>query len=183
MSIVLPEIYTKRLKLRPISEEDAASIYAYAKDPEVSKYTLWEPHQSVKDSLSYIKDYILTYYEKGIPEPFGIETLKSPGQIIGTVGCFFPAGQQKTMELAYALAKEHWGKGFITEAARAVVEYCFSHFDVERVQCRCKTENIGSFRVMEKLGMTYEGTLRSSLYHRERFWDMKYYSVLKAEWK
>lgn len=171
-----PTIETDRLVLRPIELGDAESIFTYAKNPNVCRFTLWETHQSVQDSLEYIKDYIFDYYSKGVPEPFGIALKENPQKIIGTVGCFWTSKPAKAMELAYAIAEEQWGKGLVAEASQAVMDYCFKEFRLKRIQARCKTENHGSRRVMEKVGMTFEGTLKSAIFHRERFWDMHYYA-------
>ncbi|MEN0059520.1 MAG: GNAT family N-acetyltransferase [Bdellovibrio sp.] len=171
-----PTLETSRLILRPIQLTDAENIFAYAKDPNVCKYTLWETHQSVQDSLSYIKDYIFDYYSKGVPEPFGITLKENPQTVIGTVGCFWTSKQAKAMELAYAIGEEHWGKGLVAEASQAVMDYCFKEFALKRIQARCKVENKASSRVMEKIGMTYEGTLKSAIFHRNKFWDIAYYA-------
>lgn len=171
-----PTLKTDRLILRPIEIGDAESIFNYSKNPNVCKYTLWEAHQSVQDSLSYIKDYIFDYYSKGVPEPFGIALKENPQMIVGTVGCFWTSKQAKAMELAYAVAEEHWGKGIVAEASQAVMDYCFKEFSLKRIQARCKVENKASARVMEKVGITYEGTLKSAIFHRERFWNMSYYA-------
>lgn len=171
-----PTLTTNRLILRPIVLSDAEAIFDYAKNPNVSRYTLWEPHQSAQDSLNYIKDYIFDYYSKGVPEPFGIAFKENPQKIIGTVGCFWSSKQAKAMELAYAVGEEHWGKGFVAEASQAVMDYCFKEFSLKRIQARCKAENKPSVRVMGKVGMTYEGTLKSAVFHRERYWDMCYYA-------
>lgn len=171
-----PTLETARLIVRPIEITDAESIFAYAKNPNVSKFTLWEPHQSLQDSLNYINDYIFDYYSMGTPEPLGVALKESPNRIIGTVGCFWTSKQAKAMELAYAISEEHWGKGLVAEASQAVMDYCFKEFSLKRIQARCKTENKASARVMEKIGMTYEGTLKSEVFHRDRFWDMHYYA-------
>jgi [ribosomal protein S5]-alanine N-acetyltransferase len=171
-----PILETDRLILRPVQLSDAESIFSYAKNPNVCKYTLWEVHQSVEDSLNYIKDYIFHHYSKGVPEPWGITLKSDPSKMIGTVGCFWTSKQAKAMELAYAIGEEHWGRGFVPEASKAVMDYCFREFDLKRLQARCKSENSASARVMEKIGMTYEGTLKSAIFHRERYWDMKYYA-------
>lgn len=173
-----PKIETKRLELREIRLSDQDAIFEYGKKPHISKYTLWEPHESVQDSIDFIEKYAFSNYEQGVPEPFAI-TLKGEGKLIGCVGCFWVSTKNKSMELAYVLNDEYWGQGIILEAADAVIEYCFEHFDIERIQCRCKSENLASERVMQKLGMTYEGTLRREIYHRNKFWDMKYYSILR----
>lgn len=171
-----PTFETQRLILRPIELDDADAIFNYAKNPNVSRYTLWEPHKSTQDSLAYIKEYIFDYYSQGVPEPFGIALKENPQKIIGTVGCFWTSKKAKAMELAYAIGEEHWGQGLVAEASQAVMEYCFKEFSLKRIQARCKAENKPSARVMEKIGMTYEGTLKSAVYHRERFWDMCYYA-------
>lgn len=165
-----------RLILRPIQLTDAESIFAYAKNLNVSKYTLWEAYQSVQDSLKYIKDYIFDYYSKGVPEPFGITLKENPQKVIGTVGCFWSSKQAKAMELAYAIGEEYWGKGLVVEASKVVMDYCLKEFSLKRIQARCKVENQASRRVMEKIGMSYEGTLKSAIFHRNKFWDMNYYA-------
>lgn len=173
-----PTLETSRLILRPIQLKDATSIFAYAKNPNVSKYTLWEAHKSVEDSIDYIKNYIFNYYSKGVPEPLGIALKENPDQVIGTVGCFWTSKTAKSMELAYALAEDQWGRGLAVEASQAVMEYCFKEFALKRIQARCKTVNKASAKVMEKLGMNYEGTLKSAVFHRDQFWNMHYYAKI-----
>ena len=173
-----PTIETSRLTLRPIVLTDADAIFQYAKNPNVSKYTLWEPHQSVSDSADYIKDYVFDYYAQGVPEPFGIALKADPSKLIGTVGCFWVSKKAKCMELAYAISEEHWGQGLVAEASLAVMDCCFKEFKLKRIQARCKSENKSSARVMEKIGMTYEGTLKSAVFHREKHWDMHYYAKI-----
>jgi ribosomal-protein-alanine N-acetyltransferase len=171
-----PILETERLLLRPLEPSDAAAIFEYASNPNVSRFTLWEPHKTIKDSESYVLDYALPYYREKTPEPLGLALKDNPRKIIGTVGCFWTSKQAKAMELAYALAEEHWGKGIVAEASQAVMDYCIKEFSLKRIQARCKVENKASARVMEKVGMTYEGTLRSAIFHRGRFWDMSYYA-------
>lgn len=173
-----PVLETDRLILRPIEISDAESIYSYAKNPNVSQYTLWEAHQSVQDSEDYIRNYIFDYYSKNVPEPFGITLKDNPKKVIGTVGCFWVSKSAKSMELAYAIAEEHWGKGLVAEASAAVMNYCFQEYSLRRIQARCKAENKASARVMEKIGMSYEGTLKSAIFHRNKYWDMCYYAKI-----
>lgn len=174
-----PTLETERLILRALSISDAPAIFEYAKNPNVSRYTLWEPHTTLHDSEAYIFDYAFPHYRRKTPEPFGIVLKSNPSQVIGTVGCFWVSAPAKSMELAYAVAEPLWGHGVAAEASRAVVDYCFSAFGLVRIQARCKAENTASARVMEKIGMTFEGTLKSSLFHRGRHWDMHYYAALR----
>lgn len=167
---------TSRLIIRPIELEDAQNIFEYAKNPNVSKYTMWENHKTIDDSIGYIKDYIHYNYQRKIPEPLGITLKSNPDKVIGTIGFFWVASQYKSMELAYAIGEEHWGQGLVAEAALKVVQYCRDEFAPQRIQARCKSENTASAKVMEKIGMKYEGTLKSSTYHRGKCWDMHYYA-------
>ncbi|MCM2282398.1 MAG: GNAT family N-acetyltransferase [Bdellovibrionaceae bacterium] len=177
-----PTLKTERLLLRPLSMTDASAIFEYAQNPNVSRYTLWEPHTTVKDSEAYVLDYALPYYRNNTPEPLGITLNGDPTKVVGTVGCFWVSKTAKTMELAYALAEPLWGKGLVAEASHALMDYCFKEYGLSRIQARCKVENQASARVMEKIGMKFEGTLRSAIFHRERYWDMHSYAVLRSEW-
>jgi [ribosomal protein S5]-alanine N-acetyltransferase len=175
-----PRLETERLVLRALEANDAPNIFEYARNPNVSRFTLWEPHQTLKDSEAYVFDYAMPYYRNKTPEPWGITLKSDPSKVIGTVGLFWVSKAAKSMELAYAIGESHWGQGLVVEASRAAIDYVFQEFDAVRIQARCKAENQASARVMEKLGMAYEGTLKSSLFHRDRHWDMKHYAVLRG---
>ncbi|MGE0614601.1 MAG: GNAT family N-acetyltransferase [Bacteriovoracia bacterium] len=179
----LPNLKTERLILRPLALSDAPAIFAYAQNPNVSRWTMWEPHLSVKDTEAYILDYAFPYYRQRIPEPLGITLATEPSRVIGTVGLFWASERSRCMEMAFALDEAHWGKGIILEAAREIMRYAFEEFDLNRVQAHCKSENRASARVMEKLGMKFEGTRRAALFHRERYWDADFYAILRQDLK
>jgi ribosomal-protein-alanine N-acetyltransferase len=86
-------------------------FFAYAKNPNVSRFTLWEAHRTFEDSVNYIRDYAFSRYAKGVPEPLAIVLKDNPSRVIGTVGCFWVSKAAKSMELAYAIAEEFWGRG------------------------------------------------------------------------
>lgn len=174
---------TDRLIIRQLVESDVSDIFAYCSNPNVARYVTWEPHQSIKDSEKMIS-YAQSCYQKGHPEPLGIVLKADPKKrVIGTVGLIAVSPKNKTFELAYALDEAHWGQGILAEASRSVIDFAFKHFALNRLQCRCKVENTQSSRVMEKLGMKYEGTLRASMFNKNVLSDLKMYSILKSEWK
>ena len=86
------------------------------------------------------------------------------------------------MSLGYALAYEYWGKGVTTEAAQALIDYAFESHSPHLIMAWCISENTGSARVMQKLGMTFEGCLRGRVLRHEKHWDIDSYSILKQEW-
>ena len=177
-----PILETARLLLRPLDEADAPAIFAYAQSPAVTRFTLWEAHRDLNDTLEFLSGYVQGRYLEGVPDGLGICLKNDPGRVIGTVGCFWATRANQTMELGYALGENHWGQGIIVEAARELLSHVFATYDVERVQAHCMSPNAASARVMEKLGMTREGYLRSALLHRGRFWDLLLYSILRNEW-
>ena len=94
--------------------------------------------------------------------PVGIE-LKESGRLVGTVDFVWWKPEQQTAEIGYVLARDCWGQGIMTEAASALLKLGFGRMELVRVQARCLVENIGSQRVMEKIGMSYEGTVRKGI--------------------
>ena len=80
----LPVLQTERLILRPLRRKDAADIFSYASDPEVTRYVLWDPHRSVSETRSYIR-YILALYRRGLPSSWGV-VHRETGRVIGTIG-------------------------------------------------------------------------------------------------
>lgn len=175
-------IKTKRLILKTIQTNDLPALFEYAKDPQVSTYTMWEPHESLEDTQDYFLSYILPNNQVGVAEPLGVYFEHQPDQLIGTVGFFYSAESHRSIELAYALNPTYWGQGIIVEASIALLDWGLQHYEINRIQSRCKSPNAASRRVMEKIGFIYEGTKRESLRHRQLYWDMLEYSILVREW-
>lgn len=179
----LPErIETPRLILRALVEADAAAIFDYCRDPEVSKFTTWLPHKDLNDSKNLIS-YAQRNYQKHIPEPYGICLKSDPTRIVGTVGWFWVSEVHKNIEIAYALSRTLWGQGLVVEACQAILNQAMRSHDINRISSRCISENVSSAKVMEKLGMKYEGTQRQVMFVKEKFIDIKLYSVLRSEWR
>lgn len=144
---------TKRLLLRPWREEDAESLYAYAKDPEVGPPAGWPAHKSVENSLEIIKTVL------SAPETYAV-CLKEDGRAIGSVGLHRNdiAEEEDEYELGYWLGKPFWGRGLIPEAAGEMLRHAFEELGMNRVWCAHYDGNTKSRRVMEKLGFAYHHT-------------------------
>ena len=176
----LPELETERLLLRKMRLDDARAMFAYASDPEVTRYVLFETHRSIEDSQAFLR-LVVEGYERGDFGGWGV-VLKDSGAFIGTCGVDVGyAPEHARAELGYVLSREHWGKGLVPEAVRAVIRFGFGRMELNRIQARCIAENTASARVMEKAGMTYEGTLREYQLIKGAYRDMKFYSILRRE--
>ena len=152
---MLPKIATDRLILRPVTLEDAESIFSYSVNPNVARYLTWQPHKTTQDTKDVIINFFLKNYEEGIPEPWAITFLGSPDWVVGLVGCRPFEADSKTMEISYVLAEEYWGKGITVEAVRCILPYIFQNYPIERIIGRYTALNLASGRVMEKLGMKF----------------------------
>jgi [ribosomal protein S5]-alanine N-acetyltransferase len=154
-------IPTSRLILRPPRLDDAESIFErYTTDPEVSRYMTWRPHESVDTTRDFVY-FCMRQWESGTARPWVI-TEREVGEAIGMIEAR-PNGHR--VELGYVLARPFWGKGMMSEAGMAVVGELMAQRDVQRIWAVCDVDNPASARVMEKLGMSYEGILRRWIIH------------------
>ncbi|WP_078553386.1 GNAT family N-acetyltransferase [Bacillus alkalicellulosilyticus] len=176
----VPVIETERLRLRKLELGDVDAMYTYMSDPDTAKYGLWYPHQSINETYDFLVN-LLTQNENQHIVTWGI-IWKPSNQFIGTVDVVFNPPAFVDAEVGYVVSKEFWGKGVMTEAVHAILYFIFTSMTVERVEAKCFPENIGSRKVMEKCGMSHEGTLRKKMYVKERFWNLSIYAVLREEY-
>ncbi|WP_186646249.1 GNAT family N-acetyltransferase [Fluviispira vulneris] len=178
-----PHFSTKRLQLRYITEQDAEDIFYYAKNSNVARYSNYEPHKRIQDSYNFIrKCQALNIKDSLNPLAIVIQE-KGKEKMIGTVGLFKGSlCGHNTLELGYALGEDWWGKGYVVEASQILINHAFKQTYTRRIQAVCVRENIGSFRVMEKLGMQREGILRKHVFKNDYYYDVYMYSLLKDEW-
>jgi ribosomal-protein-alanine N-acetyltransferase len=179
----LPTLETERLILRKLKSDDAADIFAYASDPKVARYTTWQPHTSLENSKGLI-DYVLGQYDRGEVAPWAM-VHKRDDRMVGTVGFIDWHVRHARAETGYALARPYWNRGLTTEAMRAVVDFGFRAMHLNRIQGVCVVENIGSGRVMEKVGMTLEGVRREYEVGDtpSTYLDIAMYAILRREWE
>jgi [ribosomal protein S5]-alanine N-acetyltransferase len=149
-------VQTPRVLLRRMNLDDASAIFeTYARDPEVTRFLTWHPHRSLDDTRAFLE-----HAERGWSESrdfsWGIVP-RAEGVLVGTIGLRIDAHRG---EFGYALARPAWGKGYATEAARAVVEIALASPRVHRVWAYVDVENVPSAWVLEKAGLAREGCLR-----------------------
>ena len=173
----LPALETERLILRKMTLNDVEAVFAYASDPEVSRYTLWETHRSIEDSRAFLKLTTQKYENGGEPD-WGI-VYKGNGCLVGVCGLVNWEAEHARAEIGFVLSREYWGHGFMPEAVRAMFRFGFERMNLNRIEARCIAENAASARVMEKAGMVYEGTLRQREYIKGAYRDIKLYAILK----
>jgi RimJ/RimL family protein N-acetyltransferase len=132
----------------------------YAQDAEVTRFLSWRPHQRVETLVAYLRD-ALSAQDKGGFWVWAI-TLKGSDRPIGMIHAELP---DHRFNFGYVLAKRYWGKGYMAEAVRPLVEWALRQEAIHRVWSFCDVENRASARVLEKLGMQKEGILRRFFVH------------------
>ncbi len=174
-----PSYETNRLILRKLSPKDAEDMYAYASRRETSKYLLWEPHPSPLYTADLIR-FLQKEYQIGKYSDFAI-ILKENGKMIGTVGFTSYDEKHSVAELGYVISPDYWHRGIATEALKAILSIAFHELKVQRAEAKYMPENVYSRSVMEKCGMTYEGTARGRMLVKGVRRDIAYCSILREE--
>lgn len=164
-----------RILLRPIVLSDAEDMYEYASDEETVRF-VFEKHQNVEETRKNIANYFMK-------EPLGkyAIVLKETKKMIGTIDIRLKE-EKNSAEIGYTLNKDYWGNGYITEAGKMILELGFETLGLERIFAYHDSENPLSGKVMKRLGMTYEGTLRKNRINKNRYIDDVHYSVLKQDY-
>jgi [ribosomal protein S5]-alanine N-acetyltransferase len=168
----LAPIEGDRIRLRKLTLDDARSVYAFASDPEVAEFTLWRPHPTEEYTRGFLKILL---------QPSMLSwaiVLKEERIVVGTVFLHSLNKQHQKAELAFNVMRSHWKKGLATEAARAVLSFAFKQLRLNRVEATCMPGNHGSRRVLEKIGMSKEGTMRKSHRRYDGYHDMELFSIL-----
>ncbi|MBD3106790.1 GNAT family N-acetyltransferase [Bacillus sp. AGMB 02131] len=177
----LPIIETERLLLRKITFDDANDLFEYTSDQMVSEFVTWDHHETILDTKGFIHFVNQQYALKKVA-PWGIE-YKENNKMIGTIDFVSWQPKHHNAEIGYAVAQPYWGQGITTEAAKALINFGFTKMDLVRIQARCMIGNIGSQRVMEKCGMTFEGIIRKGIFAKGKHHDLKLYSILREEFE
>lgn len=148
-------IETMRLLLRRFTIHDAEDMfYNWAGDPEVCKYLSWGPHSSVDISRKRIMNWLNNYV---YPNSYvwAIE-LKGKGMVIGSISVEISNDSTKTCEVGYCIGREHWNRGIMTEALRAVMHYLYYEVGYVRIKAKHDVLNTASGKVMQNAGMQFD---------------------------
>ncbi|UCG62199.1 MAG: GNAT family N-acetyltransferase [Candidatus Zixiibacteriota bacterium] len=169
-----------KINLRFITKGDALSIYQYAADEAISRYTHIPHPYNLDDAYDFVK---LTQSDRKRKAAYhyGLEN-RETGQIIGMIGLIALFPMHRKAELGYWLAKPFWGRGIITEAIEKIVEFAFVTLKLHRVYAHVFPDNKASIRVLEKCGFTREGLIREGFVQRGKYVSVYMYSILEDEW-
>lgn len=174
-----PVLRTPRLLLRPLTLADASAVQRLAGDPAVGDTALDLPHP-FEDGMA--EAWISTHAEQfaaGTLAVFGVVSADG-AELYGAAGLMIEPPHRRA-ELGYWIGTAYWGRGYATEAAGAVIRYGFDELGLQRIHANHLVRNPGSGRVLQKLGMRYEGSLRNHAWHLGAFEDLALYGILRSD--
>ena len=166
---------TERLILRPLTVEDYQACFKWCGDARVNEYMIYPLYKKAEDVKEWLKT--LNTDEKHIDYGF---VLKETGKLIGSGGIYYHE-ERDIWSIGYNLAFDAWGKGYTTEAISKIIEYAKNRFNIKEIYGTFAVDNIGSRRVMEKLGMTFERDTEYSKFDGSATFKAKTFSKIIAD--
>mgnify|MGYP001508680821 FL=1 len=149
---------TVRLLIRPFQEEDADAFFACCQNPNLGNNAGWAPHKTIEESRKILQDVFIGQ------ENIWAMILKDAQQLIGSIG-IVPDPKRENPQvrmLGYWLDEAHWGKGYMTEAVQAILNYGFNELQLSLITANCYPHNKRSQQVLERNGFIYEGVLHQA---------------------
>jgi [ribosomal protein S5]-alanine N-acetyltransferase len=175
-----PVIETPRLTLRLLQKEDAPALQRLVSSYEIALNTLSIPHPYPESAA----EEWIAMSEKGFDEGRMVNLaiiIRESGEFAGSIGLVIKPEHDKA-EIGYWIGVPFWNRGYATEAAKAIIDYGFAELKLNRIDAGHFDRNPSSGRVMQKLGMQYEGRLRQSIKKWDEYLDVEYYAILRSEW-
>jgi len=174
-------IKTERLTLRRIEIADAEMMFRnWANDDEVTRYMRWQAHKDAEESKTIIKEWFENY-KNNHTYHWGI--CLENGEMIGSLGVIIIAEYDYKGEIGYCVGRKWWGKGYVSEAVKAVIDYMFTNTDIERIEAYHAVENPASGKVMQKAGMVFEGHARHKFKNNYGYYDSDMYGIIREMWE
>lgn len=172
-------IKTDRLFLRKFQPGDTEEIFAaWTSDERVAKYTSWYAHETVEDT----KGYVAYMAGRNALSDYNW-IIETDHRIIGSINVCYADDSLEIAGIAYVLRYEDWGKGYMTEAVKAVIRFLLNEVNYRKIIEGCDSENVGSCKVLEKAGMKREAVLREQIRRKDGTWgDDFQYGLLKRDY-
>jgi RimJ/RimL family protein N-acetyltransferase len=177
----LPTIAATRVCLRQVTIADTDALYRVFSHPEVMRY--WgAPPLADRNAAMTLVEEIREGFERRTILKWGL-ALTTSNDLIGTVTLFNLNLDNGRAEIGYGLGREYWRNGYMNEALRALIKYCFEVLDLRRLEADVDPRNESSIRTVERLGFRREGYLRERWHVNGEIQDSLFFGLLRHEWK
>ena len=176
-----PQLETDRLTLREMTLADAEFYFRHFNNDKIVEGCCFPGPKSLEAAKKELELYCIKPYQENRGIRWGI-VKKEDDELIGTCGFYDWNTTARRAETGYDLEPAYWGRGVMTEAMRAVLEYGYEKMGLNRIQAIIDSENTRSMRLVQRLGFKKEGVLRQRSYFNGEFRDDVVFSLLRKEW-
>ena len=176
-----PIISSEQITLRVITLSDLKEIHKLHLLPETDAFNTLGIPSSIQETQAIITPWINDNTAVVIKNYTFAITTHQDQQFIGLYGLKLSNSKYSKGEIWYKIHKDYWNNGYATEATQAMLDFCFDTLHLHRVEAGCAVQNIGSYKVLEKVGMTREGRGRQKLPLRTGWTDNYEYAILKSD--
>lgn len=175
----IPELQTTRLLLKPLSLDDTPALYEIYSDEETMRYWSSVPVKNMAAARALVQADV-DAVEQGKAWFWAI-CLKPGGEVIGKCVLFNFSERNYRAEVGYVLNRAYWGRGLMSEAVQCMTDFAFDLLGLHRLEADTDPENLGSLRLLEKLGFKKEGFFRERWFVGGQWLDSTMLGLLKTE--
>ena len=171
-----------RVILREHKVGDLAAVLSYASDPTVTRYVPWDTNTE-DITVAFLEDAITAAAR--VPRTSYVLAIidRSTDSLVGAARIGVDSEVHRRADIGYVLRRDRWGSGLATEAARLLVDFGFGDLGLYRIWATSHPENPASSRVLEKIGMSYEGRIRGHMFVKGAWRDSLAYAILEPAWR
>ncbi|PRY41290.1 GNAT family N-acetyltransferase [Umezawaea tangerina] len=166
-----------RLVLREFADTDLDAVHSFAADPLVTRYTDFGPN-SLDDTRAFLAEATSQVTTPGRTHFALAATLADSGELIGSVAIGVTSARHRQGEFGFVFHRGFWSRGYATETGALLLRFGFDHLRLRRVSATCHPDNHASARVLEKVGLRFEGRMRSHLFVRGSWRDSLLYAAV-----
>ena len=181
------ELVTERLRLRELETGDTRAVYELYRLPETSRFESWDAFETESRARELVGFWRLQQRQSPRYQYTLGVTLKDDSRFIGLCSLECGIGTEtddpRVGYVAYRYFPDRWGKGYATEALKALVRWGFATVNLHRIHSGCVAENVASARVLEKAGLRYEGTFRGAIPIDDEWHDYWTYGLLEKDYR
>lgn len=177
------ELESNKLLFRKASISDSKDMFNnWANDKEVTKYLRWDAYEKEEDTIKFLNYLENSYKEDNFYNWMVIP--KDEGVPIGTIGAVDIDVNNNTVEIGHCYGRSFWNKGYGTETLTRIIKFFFEEVEVETIYAYYVDGNSASGKVLEKVGMKYEGILRKRVYDKvtKKQVDLISYSITRDDY-
>jgi ribosomal-protein-alanine N-acetyltransferase len=164
---------------KALSTNDAQEIHNYASDEDVSRFIGWKLMNTLDETREFVEEMLRR--ESAGTHLYASVVLKATQEVIGTVMIFGFDKEANYAEIGYVFHKEHWGKGYGTEAVKLVSKFAFEELNLHKLNARVVDTNIGSSRILEKNGFELEGRFKDHYFIEGKYYDGLFLGKLQSK--